>query len=240
MKIEIIALSLLTVLMTGCREDRKECAGVGLAEIPNLDVVTISDGLRQDFDRRMLRFVETAEADEQRIAIVRLLLKRLLSVQMDGLPYSVQRRVMGRISHFVEVPLVHNCLRTNERMLRCEVRLALVEWYRHQLARLKPNQKNDKEIRVWPDYATARKSGEWYDCYMGSFLAYRSLVNRMEFWWFPEESKEMDASEVTMMRERIEKCLGRPIRKPTGSRADWDWETEEVSKVKAGRLFRIE
>ena len=240
MKIEIIALSLLTVLMTGCREDCKECAGAGLAEIPKLDVVTISDGLRQDFDRRMLRFVDAAEDDEQRIAIVRLLLKRLLSVQMDGLPYPVQRRVMGRISHFVEVPLAHNFIRANERMLRCEVRLALVEWYRHQLARLKPNRENDKEILSWPDYATAKKSGEWYDCYMGSFLAYRSLVNRMEFWWFPEESEGMDASEVALLRERIEKCLGRPLRKPTGSRTDWDWETEEFSNVKAGRLFRIE
>ena len=240
MKIEMLVLLLFAVCVTGCREEREKTVVTRNADIPKLDVASISEGLGRDFDQRMVRIVNESENDERRIAAVRLLVERLLSVPMDGVSYAVQRRVMGRISDFIEVQLSHNCIRRNERMLRCEVRLALIEWHKLHLVRLKPNLENKRKIHAWPDYATAKKSGEWQNCYMACFLSYRSLVNRMEFWWFPKDSKEMESSEVARMRECIEKCLGRPIRKSTGARADWDWETEEFTAVRKGRLFRVE
>lgn len=240
MKIKMSVFVLLLVVATGCREDSGKKALTQCVDIPKLDGETVLEGSGQDFDNRMMRFVDAMGNDERRVASVRLLQEKLLSVPMDGLPYAVQRRVMGRISHFIEVPLSHNCIRADERRLRYEVRLSLLEWQKRQLARLKPNRRHEKEPHSWPDYATAKKSGAWHDCYRACFLAYRSLVNRLEFWWFPEDSKEMDAKEASVIRERIEQCLGRPMRKPTGTRTDWNWETEESVGVKEGRLFRVE
>ena len=240
MKIRMLVFAILAVSATGCREESEKAVEPYRADVPKLDGAAILDGTARDFDRRMMDFVDASGNDERRIASVRLLVERLLSVQMDGVPCAVQRNMMGRISHFIEVPLSYNCIRADERRFRYEVRLSLLEWQKHQLARLKPNRRHENEPHSWPDYATAKKSGEWHDCYRASFLAYRSLVNRLEFWWFPEDSKEMDAKEASVIRERIEQCLGRPMRKPTGTRTDWNWETEESAGVKEGRLFRVE
>ena len=74
----------------------------------------------------------------------------------------------------------------------------------------------------------------------GCFLSYRSLVNRIEFWWYPEDEKQFGEEVAKRLKNQIEKSLGRPLRKERHLPEDWKWETEEFAGVRERRLLRTE
>ena len=103
---------------------------------------------------------------------------RKLSRPIDDKSYPCQTQVMRRISDLIAHSVVYRFVRMDEPELRCEVRLALVDWWRSQLSRLKPTRRNPKAVLDWKSPAEAQRCGEWRSCYMASFLSYRSLVRK--------------------------------------------------------------
>ena len=175
-----------------------------------------------------------------RHAAIRELTRRLLTIPLSDKPYSSQRQLMRRISDFVEEMVSSRFVRQDEAEFRCEVRLALADWWRSQLVRLKPTRRNSSAVLDWENAEEARRVGEWRACYMASFLSYRSLVNRIEFWWYPDDEKQFGKEVAMRMKNQIEKALGRPLRKERHLPEDWKWETEEFADVRERRLSRTE
>lgn len=221
----------------GCREsqeDEIDSFGEGFCEH------LLSNESAQGAEERLLSRLSKIENDGQRHKAIRKLTRRLLTIPLADKPYSLQRQLMRRISDLVEVMISSRFVRHDEAEFRCEVRLGLAEWWRSQLIRLKPTRRNSKAVLDWKDANEARRIGDWRACYMASFLSYRSMVNRIEFWWYPEDEKQFGEEVAKRLKDQIEKSLGRPLRRRKRIPEDWKWETEEFSDVRAHRLLRTE
>lgn len=241
MKNKVCMACILFAVATGCQDAQETDKDVRLSDLSRLELTAVLKTPQPVFAERVQSFVDAIANDEHRLADVRALGKRLLSIDLDGVPYLDQGRMVRRISDLVERTLVFRCLRANEIEARYELRLAIIDWYRRQLVILKPNQTNNREILIWPGDEAVKRFDEWRSCYMDCFRRYRGLVNQIEFWWYPKEVKTMSQSSADALTARIEATLGRPIRKPSKDReADWHWESEEFKGVKAHRLLRIE
>jgi len=194
----------------------------------------------QGTEERLLSRLSEIGDDGQRHAAIRELTRRLLIIPFADKPYSNQRQLMRRISDLVEEMVSSRFVRQDEAEFRCEVRLALADWWRGQLVRLKPTRRNSSAVLDWKNAEEARRVGDWRACYMASFLSYRSLVNRIEFWWYPDDEKQFGKEVAMRMKNQIEKALGRPLRKERHLPEDWKWETEEFAGVRERRLSRTE
>ena len=129
---------------------------------------------------------------------------------------------MRRISDFVEEMVSSRFVRQDEAEFRCEVRLALADWWRSQLVRLKPTQRNSSAVLDWKNVEEARRAGEWRTCYMTSFHSYRSLVSRIEFWWYPNDEKQFGEEVAKRLKTRLRsrwgvRCERKGISRRTGS-----------------------
>ena len=241
MKNKVCMVCILFAVATGCQDAKETDKDVKLSDLSRLELTAVLKAPQPAFSERVQSFVDTIADDEQRLADVRALGKRLLSIDLDGESYSDQQKMLRRISHLIESTLVFCCLHANEIETRYELRLAILDWYRRQLVGLKPNQTNNSEVLVWPGDEVVKRFDEWYGCYLDCFRRYRGLVNQIEFWWYPKDIKTMSQSSADALTARIEATLGRPIRKPSKDReTDWHWETEEFRGVKEHRLLRIE
>ena len=194
----------------------------------------------QEQEKRLLTRMAGIEDDAQRQAAVRRLTEQLLSIPLADKSYSRQMQVMRRISDLIALSVAYRCVRVDEPELRCEIRLLLVNWWRSQLIRLKPTRRNAKAVLDWKSPTESQKYREWRSCYMASFLSYRSLVNRIEFWWYPEDEKRFGEEVAKRLKAEIEKSLGRPLRKERHSPKDWKWETDEFTGVREHRLLRTD
>ena len=241
MKNKVCMACIFFVVATGCQDAQETDKNVRLSDLSRLELTAVLKDPEPAFTERVQSFVDAIANDEHRLADVQALGKRLLSIDLDGVPCSDRREILRRISHLVESTLVFCCLRANEIEARYELRLAIIDWYQRQLVDLKPNQTNNSEVLVWPGDEAVKRFDEWYCCYLDCFRRYRGLVNQIEFWWYPKEVKTMSQPSADALTSRIEASLGRPIRKPSKDReADWHWESEEFKGVKAHRLLRIE
>lgn len=241
MKNEVCMACILFVVATGCQDAQETDRNVKLSDLSRLELTAVLKEPEPVFAERVQSYVDFIANDEQRLVDVRALGKRLLSIDLDGEPYSVQQKMLRRISDLVERTLGRYCLRANEIETRYELRLAILDWYRRQLVGLKPNQTNNNEMLVWPGDEAMKRFDDWYGCYLDCFRRYRGLVNQIEFWWYPKDVKTMNQQSADALTARIEASLGRPIRKPSKDRkSDWHWETEEFRGVKEHRLLRIE
>ena len=238
MKASSVWLFLLFLAATlGCRgkqENVIDSVGDGLCA--NL----LSRESTQGAEERLLSRLSEIGDDGQRHAAIRELTRRLLTIPLADKTYSHQRQLMRRISDLVEEMVSSRFVRQNEAELRCEVRLVLADWWRGQLVRLKPTRRNSSAVLDWKNVEEARRVGDWRACYMASFLSYRSLVNRIEFWWYPEDEKQFGEEVAKRLKNQIEKSLGRPLRKERHWPEDWKWETEEFAGVRERRLSRTE
>lgn len=241
MKNKACMACILLAVATGCQDAQETAKDVRLSDLSRLELIAVLKTPEPVFAERVQTFVDSVADDERRLADVRALGKRLLSIDLDGEPYSDQQKILRRIPHLVESTLVFCCLRSNEIEARYELRLAILDWYRRQLVGLRPNQTNNNEVLIWPGDEAVKRLDEWYGCYLDCFRRYRGLVNQIEFWWYPKEVKTMSQQSADALTARIEASLGRSIRKPSKDRkSDWHWETEEFKGVKEHRLLRIE
>lgn len=231
------AIALFLAAALGCREKHEGVMGESVEE---LGAALLSHESAQELENRLHVRIAGIVDDTQRHEAVRLLTKRLLSVPLADKPYSCQMQVMRRISDLITLSVAYRCVRVDEPELRCEIRLALVDWWRNQLIRLKPTRRNAKAVLDWTSPAESKRYGEWRSCYMASFLSYRSLVNRIEFWWYPEDEKRFGEEVAIRLKAQIEKTLGRQLRKESHTPEDWKWETEEFAGVREHRLLRTD
>lgn len=231
------AIALFLAATLGCREKHERVMGELVEELGS---ALLSHESAQELENRLHVRIAGIVDDTQRHEAVRQLTKSLLSIPLDDKSYPCQTQVMRHISDLVALSVAYRFVRMDEPELRCEVRLALVDWWRSQLSRLKPTRRNPKAVLDWTSPAEAQRCGEWRSCYMASFLSYRSLVNRIEFWWYPEDEKRSSAEVAKQLKAQIEKTLGRPLRKERRSPEDWKWETEEFAGVREHRLLRTD
>ena len=169
------AIALFLAAALGCREKHEGVMGESVEE---LGAALLSHESAQELENRLHVRIAGIMDDTQRHEAVRQLTKRLLSIPLDDKSYPCQTQVMRRISDLIAHSVVYRFVRMDEPELRCEVRLALVDWWRSQLSRLKPTRRNPKAVLDWKSPAEAQRCGEWRSCYMASFLSYRSLVKK--------------------------------------------------------------
>ena len=233
----VLAFALFLAAVLGCREKREREVRESVEE---LGAALLAHESAQELTSRLQTRIADIADDAQRQEALRLLTKRLLSVPLADKPYSCQMQVMRRISDLLTLSVAYRCVRVDEPELRCGIRLALVAWWRNQLIRLKPTRRNAKAVLDWTSPAESKRYREWRSCYMASFLSYRSLVNRIEFWWYPEDEKRFGEEVAIRLKAQIEKTLGRPLRKESHTPEDWKWETEEFAGVREHRLLRTD
>lgn len=229
--------SLFLAATLGCREKQEDVIdSVGDGLCANL----LSRESAQGTEERLLSRLSEIGDGRQRHEAIRQVTRRLLKISLSDKPYSSQRQLMRRISDLVEELVSSRFVRQDEAEFRCEVRLALADWWRGQLVRLKPTRRNSSAVLDWKNVEEARRVGDWRTCYMTSFHSYRSLVNRIEFWWYPADEKQFGEEVAKRLKNQIEKALGRPLRTERHFPEDWKWETEEFADVRARRLLRTE
>lgn len=233
----VLAIALFLATAFGCRE---KCEREVFDSVEELGFALLSHESAQELTSRLQTCIADIADDAQRQEAIRLLMKRLLSVPLADKPYSCQMQVMRRISDLITLSVAYRCVRMDEPELRCEIRLALVDWWRNQLIRLKPTWRSAKAVLDWKSPVESQKYREWRSCYMASFLSYRSLVNRVEFWWYPEDENRFGEEVAKRLKAQIEKTLGRPLRKEKHLPEDWKWETDEFMGVREHRLLRTE
>ena len=147
----------------------------------------------------------------------------------SGLDYRTQGDLLGSIPKLVEGALFGPMWEGDELLNVYEVRFKLVDWHRQQLVRLKPTRKNDPH----DGKTLSEEMKEWRRCYIGTFVSLRSLLFRLEDWWFPDEMGKLSVEQRESIRVGVEKCLGHPIRSRDEIRAAPKWETEEYREVKS-------
>lgn len=233
----VLAFVLFLAAVLGCREKRER---LGFESVEELGSALLSHESAQELTSRLQMRITGIADDTQRQEAIRQLTNRLLSVPLADKSYSCQMQVMRRISDLITLSVAYRCVRVDEPELRCEIRLALVDWWRNQLIRLKPTRRQAKAVLDWASPAESQRYGTWRSCYMASFLSYRSLVNRIEFWWYPEDEKRSSEEVSKRLKAQIEKTLGRPLRKESHTPEDWKWETEEFVGVREHRLLRTD
>lgn len=230
-------LALCLFLALGCRESREREVGDSPEEFGSAVLFHES---AQKLEKDLLRRLEGIKDDAKRQEAVRRQTRRLLDIPLADKPYPDQLQAMRRVSDLIANSIAYRCVRVDEPELRCEIRLSLVDWWRSQLDRLKPTRRNAKAVLDWGSPAESQRNREWRTCYVASFLSYRSLVNRIEFWWYPKDEKQFGEEVAKRLKARIEKTLGRPLRKETHAPGDWNWETEEFTDIREHRLLRTD
>ena len=223
-------IALVMVLVTaGCGQDAR------LSEIDAMidrHVVGLLDaeGPRQGTNEVLgegLKKIESLSNDVAQVGCMTAWADRILAARIDATDYHLWSRRINVVPSQIE-GIVAGIRRSHADVEQVfDLRLRLLEWYQEELWRLKPTRRIDPhdgnygEDRIW-----------WQDCYERTFVSYRSFVNRMEMWWYPDETKDLPEAMRGKIRHKIERCLGRAMRTEAEARADRNWETDEYKAVR--------